>query len=378
MNPFSLQVPDDELNDLQARLALTRFPDQAPGDPWAYGTSVDYMREIIAYWQDGFDWRAAEARLNAFPQFKQRVGDIDVHFLRVEGKGPDPRTLLLCHGWPGSIYEFLDIIPRLTDPAAFGGDPADAVTVIAPSLPGYGLSFQPGQRRSSCEDMAETLAGLMEVLGYDRYAMQGGDWGCFVTSRIAYDHPDRIIGLHLNMLPIRRDLKKQDDMTVEEALYVEELAHFLKEETGYQVIQGTRPQTLAFGLNDSPLGLAAWIIEKFRIWSDCDGDVETVHSKDAMLANISLYWFTGAIGSSFWPYYARLHGPWPIPNDGPITVPTAYAAFPKEILRPPRSLGEMVYKDIRQWTVMAKGGHFAAMEQSEALAADVLKFFRAL
>ncbi len=378
MNPFSLHVPDEALDDLQARLALTRFPDPAPGDPWAYGTSVDYMREIIAYWRDGFDWRAAEARLNAFPQFMHRVDDIDVHFLRVEGKGPAPKVLLLCHGWPGSIYEFLEIIPRLTDPAAFGGDPSDAVTVIVPSLPGYGLSFQPGQRRMGVEDMAVTLAGLMEALGYDRYALQGGDWGCFITSRIAYDHPDRIIGLHLNMLPIRRDMKKQGDMTAEETLYVEELAHFLKEETGYQIIQGTRPQTLAFGLNDSPLGLAAWIIEKFRIWSDCDGDIESVHSKDALLANISLYWFTGAIGSSFWPYYARLHGPWPIPDDGPIIVPTAHAAFPTEIVRPPRSLAERVYTDLRQWTVMAKGGHFAAMEQPEALAADVLKFLRSL
>ena len=208
--------------------------------------------------------------------------------------------------------------------------------------------------------------------------MQGGDWGCFVTSRIAYDHPDRIIGLHLNMLPIRRDPKMLENPTDEEEQYFEELANFLTEETGYQIIQGTRPKTLAFGLNDSPLGLAAWIIEKFRIWSDCDGDVESAHSKDAMLANISLYWFTGAIGASFWPYYARLHGPWPIPDDGPIIVPTAYAAFPKEIVRPPRSLDELVYKDLGQWSEMRKGGHFAAMEQPEALAADVLKFLRQL
>lgn len=377
MTPFTLSIPDADIDDLRARLARTRLPDQAPGAPWAAGTDVDYMAHVIDRWQHRFDWRAQEAALNALPQYSVPLDGIDLHFIRAEGQGPDPMPLLLCHGWPGSVFEFLDLIPRLTDPARFGGDPADAVTVIAPSLPGYGLSFAPGQPRFGAVEMAGTLARLMTgVLGYDRFAAQGGDWGAFVISRIAFDHPDKVTALHLNMLPLRRDPAMLARPTPEEERYLAELKNFLKEETGYQWIQGTRPQTLAFGLSDSPAGLAAWIIEKFRAWSDCGGEVESAIPLDRMLANISLYWFTGCINASFWPYYARMHGPWPIPDDGPITVPTGYAAFPAEILRPPRSLAERVYTDIRQWTVMDKGGHFAALEQPEALAADIHALLR--
>jgi pimeloyl-ACP methyl ester carboxylesterase len=376
--PFTLTVPDAALADLRERLARTRFPDQAPGPAWAYGSDVAYMQDLVGYWRETFDWRAAEARLNAFPQYKMRLHDIDLHFLRVEGKGPAPYPLLLSHGWPGSVFEFLDIIPRLTDPARFGDDPADAFTVIAPSLPGYGLSFAPGQKRFPVEAIAACFADLMtDVLGYQRYAAQGGDWGSFITSRLGCDHPDRLIGIHLNLLPLRRDPAMVANPTPEEKKYLHELTVFLKEETGYQWIQGTRPQTLAFGLTDSPAGLAAWIVEKFRRWSDCGGDVESVFTKDALLANISFYWFTGAIGSSFWPYYARMHGSWPIP-DGGITVPTGYAEFPREILSPPRSLAARTYSDIRRWTVMPRGGHFAAMEQPEALAVELRAFFRPL
>jgi microsomal epoxide hydrolase len=266
----------------------------------------------------------------------------------------------------------------LTDPAKFGGDPADAFTVVAPSLPGYGLSFTAGQPRFGLEAIAECLAELMTgVLGYPRFAAQGGDWGAFVTSRLGAVHADKLIGIHLNLLAVRRDSTMRPDATPEERTFFGELGQWLKEETGYQWIQGTRPQTLAFALSDSPAGLAAWIVEKFRAWSDCGGDVESVFSKDHLLANISLYWLTGAIGSSFWPYYARMHGPWPIP-DGGVTAPTGYAAFPREIVRPPRSIAARTYADIRRWTEMPKGGHFAAMEQPEALAREIVEFFRPL
>jgi microsomal epoxide hydrolase len=377
--PFTLAVPDAALEDLCARLALTRFPDQAPGPAWAYGTDVAYLRELVAYWRDGFDWRATEARLNALPQFKVPLHDIELHFLHVPGQGPAPCPLLLSHGWPGSVFEFLGIIPRLTDPARFGGDPADAFTVVAPSLPGYGLSFRPGQARFGAEAIADAFAALMtDVLGYPRFAAQGGDWGSFIASRLGYAYSDRLIGVHLNLMPLRRDPAMVADPTPEERSYLDELATFLKEETGYQAIQGTRPQTLAFGLTDSPAGLAAWIVEKFRAWSDCGGDVDSVFSKDDLLANIALYWFTGCIGASFWPYYARLHGTWPIPEGETVDVPTGYAAFPHEILRPPRSLAERTYTDIRRWTPMPRGGHFAAMEQPDALAKEVRAFFRPL
>jgi microsomal epoxide hydrolase len=377
--PFRLHVAESAVDDLRARLARTRFPDQAPGAPWAYGSDVDYLKELVEHWQGGFDWRAAEASLNAFPQFKVRLHGIDLHYLRVEGKGPSPCPLLLSHGWPGSVFEFLDILPRLTDPARFGGDPADAFTVVAPSLPGYALSFAPGQERFGIERIADCLADLMtDVLGHRRFAAQGGDWGAFVTSRLGAVHADKLIGIHVNLLAVRRDPKlPKTSPSAEERDYLRELDHWLTDESGYQWIQGTRPQTLAFGLTDSPAGLAAWIVEKFRAWSDCGGDVERAFSKDRMLANISLYWFTGAIGSSFWPYYARRHGPWPIPDRG-VGVPMGYAEFPREILHPPRSLAATMYTDIRRWTVMDKGGHFAAMEQPEALAREIAEFFRPL
>ena len=377
--PFTLNVADTAIADLRDRLARTRFPDQAPGEPWAYGTNVDYLRGLVEYWRTAFDWRAQEARLNAFPQFKAALHDIDVHFLHVPGKGPNPCPLLLMHGWPGSVVEFLDLIPRLTDPARFGGDPADAFTVVAPSLPGYGLSFRAGQKRFGIEEIADCLADLMtETLGYRRFAAQGGDWGGITASRMGYAHAAKLIGIHVNLLAVRREGGAPADPTQEERKYFDELAHWLKEETGYQWIQGTRPQTLSFGLTDSPAGLAAWIIEKFRAWSDCDGDVESAFTRDQLLANISLYWFTGAIGSSFFPYYFRMHRPWPIPEGGRIAVPTGYCEFPHEILRAPRLLAERTYTDIRRWTVMQRGGHFAAMEQPEALAAEVQAFFRPL
>jgi pimeloyl-ACP methyl ester carboxylesterase len=377
--PFTLRVSDSDLADLRERLARTRFPDSAPGDPWLYGTSVEYLRSLVDYWRGGFDWRAEEARLNAFPQFKIAAPDHDLHFLHVPGKGPDPTPLLLMHGWPGSVFEFLDLIPRLADPASFGGDPADAFTVVAPSLPGYGLSFRPGQRRFGVEEMADRLAELMsETLGYKRFAVQGGDWGGITAARLGYAHAEKLIGIHVNLLAVRREPTMVKNPTPEERIYLDELTHWLKEETGYTWIQGTRPQTLSFGLTDSPAGLAAWIVEKFRRWSDCNGDVESVFTRDQLLANISFYWFTGAIGSSFYPYYFRLHRPWMIPDGASVTAPTGYAEFPREILRPPRSLAEKMFTDIRRWTVMPKGGHFAAMEQPELLAQDVRGFFRSL
>jgi pimeloyl-ACP methyl ester carboxylesterase len=374
---FTLTVADEAIADLRERLGRTRFPDQAPGEPWAYGTNVEYLRGLTEYWRAVFDWRAQEARLNAFPQFKVPLHDIDVHFLHVAGNGPNPCPLLLMHGWPGSVFEFLELIPRLTDPARFGGDPADAFTVVAPSLPGYGLSFRPGQKRFGIEEIADCLADLMtETLGYRRFAAQGGDWGGITASRMGYAHADKLIGIHINLLAVRRDGSMLADPTPEERKYLDELAHWLREETGYQAIQGTRPQTLSFGLTDSPAGLAAWIIEKFRAWSDCGGDVESVYTRDQLLANISLYWFTGAIGSSFFPYYFRMHRPWPIPEGGTIDVPTGYSEFPREILCPPRSLAERTYTNIRRWTVMPRGGHFAAMEQPELFVDDLRTFFR--
>ena len=376
--PFQLSVPDDVLKDLRARLERVRWPDEAPDSGWQYGTSLAYMKELVAYWREGYDWRAQETRLNRWKQFKVDLGGIDLHFIHEPGMGPAPLPLLLSHGWPGSIVEFERLIPMLTDPARFGGDPADAFTVVAPSLPGYTLSFRPGQPRFGIVEIADLFARLMtDVLGYRRFAAQGGDWGAFITSVLGANHPDRLAGIHINLLAVRRDQALPANPTEEEKAYLEEVSRWLREETGYMQIQGTKPQTLAYGLSDSPVGLAAWIIEKFRTWSDCDGDVERRFPRDTLLTNVMLYWVTGAIGSSFWPYYARQHGPWPITEKRPVKVPTAYASFPCEILHPPRAWAERVY-NIQRWTVMEAGGHFAALEEPEALAADVRAFFRPL
>ena len=377
--PFRLHVADETLADLQDRLARTRFPEVPPQTPWSTGTSVAYMRDLASYWHDRFDWRTAESSLNSFRQYKVPLAGIDLHFIHEEGNGPKPLPLLLSHGWPGSVIEFLKIIPMLTDPARFGGDPVDDFTVVAPSLPGYTLSFAPGQPRFGVADMADAFAALMtNVLGYKKFGAQGGDWGGFITSRLGYAHPDMLTGIHVNLLAVRRDPAMLKSPTAEEKRYLVQLEHFLKEETGYQWIQGTKPTTLSFGLTDSPVGLAAWIAEKFHSWTQNKGAIEDAVSRDDMLANITLYWVTGAIGSSFWPYYARMHSPWPIPDGETIKVPTGYAAFPKEVLLPPRSLAERSYGNIRRWTEMEKGGHFAALEQPELLAREVRAFFRPL
>ncbi|HRK18142.1 MAG TPA: epoxide hydrolase [Hyphomicrobiaceae bacterium] len=376
--PFRLHVDDAAIADLKDRIARTRWPDEPPGAQWQYGSNLAYMKVLAEYWQTSFDWREHEARLNAFPQFKLGIDGVDVHFLHVRGNGPDPKPMLLIHGWPGSVFEFLDIIPRLTDPVRFGGKAEDALTIVAPSLPGFGLSFTPGQKRLGIPEIADCFAELMTVLGYSRFFAQGGDWGAFTSSAMGIRHKARVAGIHLNLLGTNPATPRPAQPTPEEEQYFKEMTVWLTEEIGYTAIQATRPQTLAYGLTDSPVGLAAWIAEKFHVWTDHDGDHETAVSRDDLIANISLYWFTGAIGSSFWPYYARQHGAWPIPAGQTVDVPMGYAAFPREIRRPPRSIAERDYTDIRRWTPMAKGGHFAALEQPAALAADIHDFVRPL
>ena len=376
--PFRVDVADSVLDDLQDRLARVRWPDEPPMDPWTTGTSVEFLTRLVDYWRHGFDWRSQEAKLNTFSQFRIALDGVDLHFIHEEGKGPAPMPLLISHGWPGSVFEFYRLIPLLTDPASFGADPADSFTVIAPSLPGFTFSFQPGQKRFGIVGMSDMFATLMAGLGYDRYGAQGGDWGASVATRMAHSYPDRLVGIHLNLLSLRRQPGGIPDPTPAEQAYLDQLDHWVTEEMGYQWIQGTKPQTLAFALTDSPVGLAAWMIEKFRTMTDCDGNPENSLTRDEMLTAIMLYWVTGAIGSSFWPYYARMHGPWQLPDGAVITVPTGYAEFPKEVLLPPRSVAEGLYTNIQRWTPMERGGHFAALEQPEALAREIREFFRPL
>jgi microsomal epoxide hydrolase len=375
---FAVHVPESVLDDLRTRLARTRWPDEAPGSGWRQGADLAYLRDLCEYWGERYDWRAHETRLNAFRQLTVPLAGIDLHFIHEAGVGPSPLPLLLSHGWPGSVWEFNQLIPRLTDPARFGADPGDAFTVVAPSLPGYGFSYRPGQPRFGISAIAAAFATLMtDVLGYRRFGAQGGDWGSFISARLAADHPELVAGIHLNMMPLRRDVPRDaGPKSPEEAKYLGELQEWLREETGYQWIQGTRPQTLAYGLTDSPAGLAAWIVEKFQRWTDCGGDVERSVRRDDILTDVTIYWVTGSINASFWPYYDRIHAGWPLPLER-IEVPTGYAEFPREILRPPRAWAERAF-DLRRFTVMPRGGHFAALEAPDLLAEDVGAFFRPL
>jgi pimeloyl-ACP methyl ester carboxylesterase len=373
--PFQLHIPEEVLEDLRERLGRTRWPDEIAGSGWRYGTNLDFMRRLVDRWRNGFDWRAHEQTLNAFDQFVVPIGGVDLHFIHQRGVGPSPLPLLLVNGWPCSVWEFHELIPRLTDPARFGGDPDDAFTVVAPSLPGYTLSFAAGQPRFDVVAMADLFAELMtDVLGYESFGAQGGDWGSYVVALLAARHAEHLAGIHLNLMPIKQDLPFPDEPDEDEERYRRDLQHWQAEETGYHAIQGTKPQTIAYALTDSPAGLVAWIVEKFHTWSDHSGELEQVIGLDSLLANITLYWATGAINSSFWPYYAIRHEPWPLPPDR-IEVPTAYASFPRETRHPARSFAEPFFR-IERWTEMPKGGHYAALEVPGALAGDVAAFFR--
>lgn len=377
--PFTIAVADAVLNDLRERLERTRLPDEVPGSGWDYGTNLAYLKQLIEYWKSRYDWRAHERELNRFDQFRAAVDGLGIHFIHQRGRGPDPMPLLLLHGWPGSVYEFVRIIPMLTDPAAHGGDARDAFTVIAPSLPGYGFSDHPARRAINIAAMAGIFHKLMsEVLGYQRFAAQGGDWGSAITSCMGQTCAPDLFGIHLNMVGAAPAAERETlSLSEEEKQFLAQAEKWRREETGYQWIQGTKPQTLAYGLNDSPAGLAAWIVEKFRTWSDCGGEVERRFTKDQLLSNITIYWVTQTINSSTRLYYEARHRPWRLAPGQRIETPTAIAVFPGELVRPPRSWAERIY-NLKRWTVMPGGGHFAAMEEPALLADDIRAFFREL
>jgi pimeloyl-ACP methyl ester carboxylesterase len=378
LRKYPIAIPDEVLADLNQRLARTRLPGEVADSGWQYGTNLAYLRELIDYWRTRYDWRAHERELNRCAQFKVDIDGAGVHFIHEAGRGPNPKPLMLVHGWPGSIYEFQQILPMLTDPAAYGADPRDSFSVVAPSLPGYGFSDDPGGGMNA-RRMAQVLHELMTgVLGYQRFGAQGGDWGAAIVSSLGYDYPGALIGIHLNLvgvpMPQERRSKELDDS---EKRHLAQQDHWRREEMGYRSIQATKPQTLAYALNDSPAGLAAWIVEKFRTWSDCDGDLQRRFTKDQLLTNIMIYWVTQTINSSMRLYYEQQHNPFRPAPGSRIEVPTGAALFPKEITLAPRSWAECVY-NIKRWTEMPAGGHFAAMEEPAALAADIRAFFREL
>ena len=383
IRPFEIAVSDEVLADLAARLARTRFPDQV-GTDWVYGTDVDYLRELVAYWRDEYDWREQERRLNQFDQFKTRIDDLDIHFIHHRSPEEHALPLLILHGWPGSIVEFMKVLGPLTDPVAHGGRAEDAFHVVAPSLPGYGFSDRPREPGMGPEQMADINTQLMARLGYDRYGTQGGDWGAVISRWIAYTDAEHVAGLHLNFVMASPPTGAQNPMegvTPDELQRMQARQASLANATGYTQIQGTKPQTLGYGLNDSPAGLAAWIVEKFHAWCDCQGDVESIFTKDELLTNVMLYWVTETATSAARLYYEsrRQTGGAGILTAPPgrVEVPTAGALFPYELLIPPRRWAEAHY-NITRWTEMPRGGHFAAFEQPELLVEDVRAFYREL
>lgn len=375
IQPFIVQVPDGVLDGLRERLARTRWPDPSPHPPWTQGTDLAYLRGLVEYWRTAFDWRGAEAALNAFSQYQADVDGLRLHFIHQRSSHAQARPLLILHGWPGGVYEFHKLIPRLTQPERFGGDARDAFHVVAPSLPGYGFSEAPRQPGETPRAMSRRFHTLMtSVLGYPRYGVQGGDWGAVIATWLAFDHPGAVAALHLNMPGLRPNLSGTPPLTAEEKAYLAAWERLRGEEFGYMAIQSSRPQTLGYGLNDSPAGLAAWLVEKYRAWSDCGGDVERAITRDEMLTLITVYWVTGTITSSMRLYHEFRAGKEGLPPGRRVECPTGYADFPKEILRAPRSWVERAY-NIVHWTPMPRGGHFAALEQPELLARDIGRFF---
>ena len=379
IRPFEITVPDAVLDDLKLRLEQTRLPDQLDGVGWDYGTELDYLTDLITYWRDEFDWRAQEQQLNQFDQFKTRIDDLDIHFIHQRSPEADAIPMIITHGWPGSIAEFTKIIGPLTDPVAHGGAAEDAFHVVAPSMPGYGFSDKPRSRGFGPEQIAEVNAALMARLGYEKYGIQGGDWGSIVSSRHAFNHPEAAIGLHLNMLvggpPPGGD--PTEGVPPEELERSQARRSFYNTaESAYSQIQGTKPQTLGYALNDSPAGQAAWIVEKFRAWCDCNGDPESVFTRDEILTNITIYWVTQTATSSARLYYESSRAPTSRPM-GRIDVPTGAAIFPYELFITPRRWAEASF-NITHWTEMPRGGHFAAMEQPELFVEDLRTFFRTL
>jgi epoxide hydrolase len=374
IEPFAVHVEEAVLDDLRRRLAQTRFPDQIPGTGWDYGAELAYVKDLVGYWRNGFDWRAQEKAINAFDHFRTEIDGQQIHFLHARSKHKSALPLLIIHGWPGSFVEFLKVIGPLVAPEAHGSRAADAFHVVCPSLPGYGFSEVTRTRQWDVQRMAEAFDELMGRLGYQRYGAQGGDWGALIATELGIHFAGHLCGLHLNM-PLALPQPDESGLTEQERADLAAMRAWDADETGYQKIQGTKPQTLGFGLNDSPAGLAAWIVEKFRTWSDCQGNPEKAFTRDELLTNITLYWVTQTITSSARLYFEVMKGGRVGFVTNKVEVPTGVARFPKEMMRFPRKWVENHY-NVTHWTDMPRGGHFAAMEQPELFVDDVRKFFR--
>jgi len=382
VSSFKVEIADAALDDLQHRLVGTRWSHQLEGAGWDAGTDLDYLREFVSYWQKQYDWRKWEDAINHFNHFRAAIDGLGIHFIHERGKGPKPFPLILTHGFPDSFYRFAKIIPMLVDPEAFGGRKEDAFDVVVPDLPGYGFSDKPAKPGTvfRVNDIWSIL--MREKLGYQRYGAHGGDWGSTITEQLAQNHAGEVAAIHLTDVPFGHILQKPRNLSPGEKKMFEENDQWMKKEGAYALIQSSKPQSLAQGLTDSPSGLAAWILDKFRAWSDCGGQIESRFTRDELLTHIMIYWLTGSIGSSFLTYYDYASAgalTWMKEGikklAGSSKVPAAFALFPKDISRPPREWAERFF-NVQRWTEMPRGGHFAALEEPELLVEDIRSWFR--
>lgn len=379
---FQINISESSMRDLQRRLKRTRWPDELNNTGWEYGTNLSYLKELTDYWQHEYDWRAQERKLNEWHHYKATIDEQEIHFIHIKSKSPNALPIILTHGWPDSFLRFEKLIPYLITPEASGGTTSDSFDVVIPSLPGFAFSTladSPG----SFFNIHNLWATLMtDVLGYDKFVAHGGDWGSTITEHLARSHSKHVLGIHLTDVPFLHTFQKPNDPSEAEKKYFEEIEQYQMKENAYAMIQGTRPHTLGAGLSDSPIGLAAWILEKFYTMSDCDGDVENSFTKDELLTNISLYWYTQTVPSSFTPYYDILHAnaftwigekvkDW----TGSSSVPAGFAIFAQENSHPPREWAARFF-NVQRWTTLSKGGHFGALEEPKLLANEVREFFR--
>ena len=375
MRVFKSKIKKKYIDDLKNQISNGRIINWSPEKNKNAGLKFKDLKYILNYWKTKFDWEKQEEVLNKFNQYKLKINDVDLHFLHIKSSFKNAKPLMLIHGWPGSIFEFLDIIPMLSNPIGKNKNDFLPFDLVVPSLPNVGYSFSFNQKPKDLDQIASIFLKLMNKIGYKKYFIQGGDLGSFIASIMAVKKPKRVLGIHINMLPLPRGLNKKPKNKLEQKFFLD-LKNWMHFETGYQAIQGTKPFTVAHALNSSPIALCSYISEKFYSWTDNKGKLFKTINIDRMLANISLYWFTGCIGGSFWPYYIRHRSDWPIDKNKPIEVPTGYSEFPKELFLPPKTLAEQFYKQINFWKKHKTGGHFAALEQPEALVLDINDFVK--
>jgi microsomal epoxide hydrolase len=382
MRPFRIDIPQADVDDLHRRLATTRWPDEIAGTSWERGVPVEYLKELAGYWRTSFDWRAAEARLNRFPQYLTEIDGTTVHFLHVRSPEPDAVPVVMTHGWPGSVAEFLNVIEPLTDPRAHGGDPATAVHLVIPSLPGFGFSGPVREPGWNLVRIAQAWAQLMSQLGYERYVAQGGDLGSWLSLTLAGVDFGHVMGVHTNFLitPPSGDPADLAGLSESDMAKLGLLARFDAEESGYMKVQATRPQTIAYALADSPVGQLAWIVEKFRAWSAAAKVPEDAIDRDHMLTDVSIYWYTNSGGSSAQMYFEMADllptAPTRPAAPPPLPVPLGVAIFPQDQALPIRRYADRAFPNIVQWNEYDRGGHFAAMEEPDLFIEDLRSFIR--